>query len=331
MRVVTRLLKATVIATGLAVCLVPGEPAAQETVLARAFQGPTFARIVFDWPAPITYQARAGGDLLVIEFERPLETDLSPITSVLSEIILDARLEQDGRSVRLVMREAYQIKTTVNGASVIFDIVTPRSAMEPAVVQAKERPTGPNPQSAPSTSVTNSPSIRVRAGVHSTYTRVVFDWLSDVAYEVSKTGDKVTVQFNRPASFGISRNLASGALSRIGSVSGGTGAGGALVSIAVDNTSRVRHFRNGQSVVVDILGAVSSQQVAPRTSAPGPSEKGAPSVPAVPVARVVARTDPERIEEIADYGNDITNTVSSQSGVMQVCLLYTSPSPRDRG
>jgi hypothetical protein len=329
MRVVTRLLQAVVIVTGLAVLLSPGELAAQEAVLARAFQGPTFARIVFDWPAPVPYQARAGGDLLVIEFDRPLTADLSPITDALGKIILDARVEGDGRSVTLLMSEAYQIKTTVNGASVIFDIVTPRSAVQAAVTQAARQPTASKRQTAPTQSQSapeavpaKSPSIRVRAGVHDMYTRVVFDWPSDVTYEVSKTGGTVTVQFDRPANFGISHQLASGELSRIGSVSGGAGNGdgGAVVSIAVDDSSRVRHFRNGRSVVVDILGAASSQQVAARTAVPAPRERTAPSVPSAPVARVVARLAPEPTEEITDDGADHTNTAGAQSGVMQVAF-----------
>jgi hypothetical protein len=324
MRVVTRLLRAVVLVTGLTVLLSPGDLAAQETVLARAFQGPTFSRIVFDWPAPVPYQARAGGDLLVIEFDRPLTADLSPITDALGEIILDARVEGDGRSVTLLMSAAFQIKTTVNGASVIFDIVTPRSAARAAPVPtapppaASRRQAAPTkPQPAPSAAPANGPSIRVRAGVHDTYTRVVFDWPSDVVYEVSKTGGTVSVQFNRPANFGISRRLASGELSRIGSVTGGAGDGGAVVSIAVDDASRVRHFRNGRSVVVDILGAAASQQAAAQPSAPAQRERAAPSPPAVPVAPVSARPAPEHDEETT--GEDThTDSVVAEAGAMRV-------------
>ena len=313
MRVVIRLLQAVVIVTGLAVLLSPGQLAAQETVLVRAFQGPTFARIVFDWQAPVAYQARAGGDFLVIEFNRPLTADLFPITDTLGKIILDARVESDGRSVTLTMSEAYKIKTTVNGASVIFDIVTPRSAAQAAKTQAAQQPAASKRQTATTQSqsapeMANSPFIRVRAGVHDTYTRVVFDWPSDVVYDVSKTGGTVSVEFDRLANFGISSRLASGELSRIDSVSGGigNGNGGALVSIVVDDSSQVRHFRNGRSVVVDILGAASSQQVA--------------SLNAAPVVSVVARPAPERTEEITDDGDDGTNIVSFQSGVMQVAF-----------
>ncbi len=125
MRLVAGLLQVIVLAVGMAAAWLPSTGEAQERVLARAFQGPTFSRIVFDWPALVAYQAQAGGDLLVIEFDRSLTADLSPITDTLGDIVLDARVEGDGRSVTLLMSAAFQIKTTVNGASVIFDIVTP--------------------------------------------------------------------------------------------------------------------------------------------------------------------------------------------------------------
>ncbi|NQV81584.1 MAG: hypothetical protein HQ495_13595, partial [Alphaproteobacteria bacterium] len=291
---------------------------AQETVLARAFQGPTFARIVFDWPAPVPYQARGGGDLLVIEFARPLTADLSVITEVLGDIVLDARIEEDGRSVTLLMSDAFQVKTTANGRSIIFDIAVPRSSSAPRPSQVTAPPArSPPPQRTPrqpqtvspqpSAAPANRPTIRVRAGEHDTYTRVVFDWPGEVAYEVAKTGDSVVVRFNRPANFGISRTLSTGGLSRIASASGGPADGGATVTLKVADASRVRHFRNGQSVVVDILSdgppSGAAQSAARAADPPKPPPRAAQTPPpAVPVSPVeIARApDPAHSESEAE-------------------------------
>ncbi|CAN0406246.1 unnamed protein product, partial [Laminaria digitata] len=316
MRVVTGLLQVMVLVAGLS-ALLPVDARAQETVLARAFQGPTFSRIVFDWPAPVPYQARAGGDLLVIEFDRPLTADLSPITNALGDTILDARVEADGRSVTLLMSAAYQIKTTVNGASVIFDIVTPRPATSPAAPRSSA--TAPPPRQAARPPVARAPAdgptIRVRAGVHDTYSRVVFDWPADVSYDVNKSGGTVSVQFDRPATFGFSRRLAAGELSRIGSITSGSGDGGALVSIGVDESSRVRHFRNGRSVVVDILGGASSRQVA------APRESAAPTPPAAPVAPVEQRPVAPVASERAAHRETDAASPETAGGPMRVTFL----------
>ena len=324
MRLVAGLLQVIVLAVGMAAAWLPSTGEAQERVLARAFQGPTFSRIVFDWPAPVEYQAQAGGDLLVIEFDRSLTADLSPITDTLGDIVLDARVEGDGRSVTLLMSAAFQIKTTVNGASVIFDIVTPsgtstaqpRAAPAPPPRQAASPPPTRQAtprQPAPAAPPSEAPSIRVRAGVHDTYTRVVFDWPADVAYDVNKSGRTVSVQFDKQANFGFSRRLSSGELPRIASVTGRAGDRGAVVAIDVDEASRVRHFRNGRSVVVDILGGTSSR-VAAAPPAPARTERAASRVPAAPVAPVTTSPAPTPSGEGAEHGEATAEHAPTQQG-----------------
>jgi hypothetical protein len=332
MRLVAGLLQVFVLALGVAAAMAPSTGQAQETVLARAFQGPTFSRIVFDWPAPVAYQAQAGGDLLVIEFERSLTADLSPITNTLGDIVLDARVEGDGRSVTLLMSAAFQIKTTVNGASVIFDIVTPaatstappRAAAAPPPRQAASPPPArqaPPRQVAPSVPPSDASSIRVRAGVHDTYTRVVFDWPTDVAYDVNKSGGTVSVQFDRQANFGFSRKLSAGELPRIASVTGRVGDRGAVVAIDVDEASRVRHFRNGRSVVVDILGGAPSR-VASARPAPAKTESKPPKVPAGPVTPVTTSPAPAPTREASATGSaDAGRADPQQGGTLQVSFL----------
>ncbi len=314
MRVVTRLLQAVALAAGLWAGLTPFDALSQETVRARAFQGPTFARIVFDWPAPVPYEARGGGDLLVIEFGRPLVANLSAITTVLGDIVLDARIEEDGRSVTLLLSDAFQIKTTANGSSIIFDFAVPQSTTtavppapgaQPARRAPPQQTTRPR-QSAPTQPpATSAPSVRVRAGVHDTYTRVVFDWPGEVGYEVVKTGDTVSIRFDRAASFGMSNALAEGRLSRIASASGDSAQNTATATLKVPDSSRVRHFRNGRSIVVDILGEggartqSTAESVPARGAAPAP-----PPPPAVPVAPVERARAPAHGETAAGHAAD---------------------------
>lgn len=338
MRVEARLLQAVALMAGLCAGLTPFDGLAQETVLARAFQGPTFARIVFDWPAPVPYDARGGGDLLVIEFGRPLVADLSAITNVLGDLVLDARIEEDGRSVTLLLSDAYQIKTTANGRSIIFDFAVPQSAATAPPPRAAAPPVrrAPPQQAAPQppapAAPQNAPSIRVRAGVHDSYTRVVFDWPGEVGYEVVKTGDTVSIRFDRAASFGMSRVLAEGRLSRITSASGDTAQYGSTATLKVADTSRVRHFRNGRSVVVDILG-----EGAPRTQTAAesaPARRAAPvpppAVPVAPVERARAPAPPPAqaaVAHAADTGTvgDLKVRFVQESGTVSALFEWDGP------
>jgi len=308
-------------------------------VLARAFQGPTFARVVFDWPAPVQYQARAGGNLLSIEFGRALSADLGPIVDTLGDIILEARVGSDGQSVMLMMSEAYQVKTTTNGGSVIFDILTPgRVAAPPPSAPAAAPPrrsarVAAPPPAAPTPAPAGTPAVRVRAGVHDTFSRVVFDWPGDVNYQVDKSGGTITVSFDKPATFRISSTLSGGRLSRIGTMSGGPTDGGATASISVDASSRVRHFRNGRSVVVDVLGG--ETQVAARppqaSTAPAPARREPPPPPAAPVTpveRAPAALPPRQTagEEHAPVSPGALNLSLSQAdGVLSASFAWEAP------
>lgn len=325
------------VASALLLCVFGGSLAqAQEVVLARAFQGPTFARIVFDWPAPVQYAASAGGNLLLIEFDRALTADLTPITQTLGDVVLEAQVGDDGQSVTLLMSAAFQVKTIANGRSVIFDIVTPGRGVAqqsqprapPAAQASRPAPAAAPPrQPAPTVSSTspgstptgNAPAVRVRAGIHDTYTRVVFDWPGDVGYTVNKSGGSITVEFDHPATFGISRRLAGGSLSRIGSMSGGPGGRGSSASLSVDPESRVRHFRNGRSVVVDVLGG--ETQVAARAPqrATAPAREPSPP-PAAPVAPVqTSRTPPPT----ADDSGAVDGAAAGQPGGLRLSFAQS--------
>ncbi len=314
---------------------------AQEVVLARAFQGPTFARVVFDWPAPVQYQARAGGNLLSIDFDRALTADLAPILDTLGGIILEARVGSDGQSVVLMMSDAFQIKTTTNGGSVIFDILTPGRTVAARPQASSSPPAAPPPRlqqaarSAPAATPSEAPPVRVRAGVHDTYSRVVFDWPSDVGYQVDKTGGTITVRFDKTATFRISQALAGGRLARIGAMSGGPSDGGASALLSVDEGSRVRHFRNGRSVVVDVLGGESQVAARPpqaRNESPSPStppRREARQPPAVPVAPVEQRPAPQTpatadAHEGSDPGN-LSLSLSLTEGVLSASFAWNAP------
>ena len=257
---------------------------------------------------------RGGGDLLVIEFGRPLVANLSAITTVLGDIVLDARIEEDGRSVTLLLSDAFQIKTTANGSSIIFDFAVPQSTTtavppapgaQPARRAPPQQTTRPR-QSAPTQPpATSAPSVRVRAGVHDTYTRVVFDWPGEVGYEVVKTGDTVSIRFDRAASFGMSNALAEGRLSRIASASGDSAQNTATATLKVPDSSRVRHFRNGRSIVVDILGEGGARTQSTAESVPARGASPAPPPPpAVPVAPVERARAPAHGETAAGHAAD---------------------------
>ena len=142
-------------------------------------------------------------------------------------------------------------------------------------------------------------ALRVRTGVHPGFTRVVFDWTVDVTYAVSREARRVTVAFGRAATVdlaAINRRLPRWIESADSRVTGG----GLTVEFGVPESARVRDFRSGSKVVVDILGKIEAAQVAEATpQQPAPEEESPAPEPASPEA-VVPDPEPVAVAEVAD-------------------------------
>ncbi len=120
----------------------------------------------------------------------------------------------------------------------------------------------------------STPTILVRTGEHSGFSRIVFDWLETVAYQIRREGGDVIVAFDRHATFDLSR-LRPQPARWIDSVLPMPSAEGALVRIDIDEDAKLRHLRVGPKVVVDIYATRRTRKKAKKAvpaSAPDPIE-----------------------------------------------------------
>jgi hypothetical protein len=90
-------------------------------------------------------------------------------------------------------------------------------------------------------------AVAVRFGAHPTFSRVVFDWPKPAAYTVSREGDRVRITFARTP------ELDGGAQRRLPPMVSGFSPEGDSVVIAVAPGARVRDFRLGGRIVLDVL------------------------------------------------------------------------------
>ncbi len=248
---------------GLALSLVLSPAWAQDRVQTRAWPHPGFARIVFDWPTPVAYEARIEGASLVIDFERSLSSDFARMERFLPEYVSGASLSEDGKTLTVALKGAFGLRTSTSNTSIVVDLL-----QDPANPGAKAEAaaTPPEPE-----------KVRVRFGEHPNFTRVVFDWTRNVDYKVEKTGSTVGVRFDSDARFDLSR-LANGEFPLVNTASSRSENGRAIVEFQVADATRFRHFRDGTKVVIDILrGADQAAAV--------PAQKAAKDEAAAPQAR----------------------------------------------
>ncbi len=201
---------------------------AAEKVAVRAWPHPDFVRLVFDWKTPVSYTTEIKDRVLSITFERELETSFAEVVANLAEQVGETEIADDGRTVRFALNGDYELRHFVADGSVVLDLL-------------ESKPVGKSSKAA---------TVPVRVGEHEKFSRVVFDWPSVVDYEVEEAEGSVTVRFSRPAKLDLAsfenppRDIASAE-----QIDGGDGT---VVALAISPGARVRHFRDGFKVVLDV-------------------------------------------------------------------------------
>ena len=242
--------------------------AVAEEVPLRAAPHGEYGRIVFGWQAPVRYSAEIDDRRLIVRFGRPMEATYGGVLRVLRKYFSRATPSADGRSVVFTLTGDYDLRNFDLGSAVVVDVLdrAPRGAAAAPPGDARQ------PSAAPRAAAPKGPRVRVRSGEHRGFSRMVFDWPRKVAYEIERTGGGATITFGRPARVDIGA-LGAKPSKYIRDVVSQVKDGRLIVTLAVPETSRLRHFVSGSRVVVDVL-APSETENASRAPASAPA--GAP-------------------------------------------------------
>ncbi len=237
-----------------------------------------YGRIVFDWTAPVRYSATVVGGQLVLQFDQPVTGDVAAAAQNLAGYLGVGRVSPDRRTITFSLRNNFQMRSITVGAAVVVDLfgappVRPTQAAAPAPTpQPAAAPQAPATAQAPAVPASPAP-LTVRNGRHPDYTRLVFDWPSAIPYTVARQADRTRVTFQRPTTLSVDAFRRSLPVElRAATLTSGNGE--TTVNLPVPSDQEVRHFVNGNSIVVDLMAsaAVATAPVAP---APAPTPAGA--------------------------------------------------------
>ena len=237
---------------------------AQERVSLKAFEGETFSRLVFEWPEPVQYDAKVGNRKLIVSFGRPFGGDLDVLPNLLPSLIESSLLESGGRKVTINFRQTLSVQTTVSGSSIVFEF---RSIAQDFSTESNDDTLAKSSASTNEQNLELVGSVRVRAGKHKNYTRVVFDWPRNVGYVAEESAEKITIDFDRSAKFDFPASLLSGKFPFVSGLSQQSGDTKSSVVIDVLQGTTLRHFRNKTSVVVDVFNSDSPDRAATQSTA----------------------------------------------------------------
>ncbi|MEQ8664742.1 MAG: hypothetical protein RIC16_03375 [Rhodospirillales bacterium] len=251
------------------------QPANADPVQVRAATQTGTARIVFNWPAPIVYEANLDGGTLRVRFGRPIETDLDVGLAGIGAYLRDSRILGDGQTVELRLAPGnYSLSHFTAGTAVVLDlqgtpspqaaeaetaapaepettaVSEPQPASEPEPETATAQP--PEPDATVAGNAVIGPAVGIRTGRHADKLRVVFDWENDVTYDIDRGAGVSTITFSAPARFDTSA-LGQAAPELVGEARSRAVGGGTAVDLAVPESARINVFNAGTKVVADIF------------------------------------------------------------------------------
>jgi tetratricopeptide (TPR) repeat protein len=239
----------------------PARAADKVGVRAAEHDAQGFGRIAFDWPAPVSFEAAIDGKTLTVHFARPLDARFDVVASRLDAYVASIALSADHMTVTAELKKPATLHSFTDGNTVAIDIVaaaaappsrpakaaaTPPRQAAPAAAAATPAPAAPAAQATPA-----AQAVGVRFAEHPGYRRVVFDWKKAVRYDFAEKDGTARLHFSAPAKLDLARLKAalpdlSPALS--------DEEGGSVLTLAVPSGTGFRHFRSGDSIVLDVLG-----------------------------------------------------------------------------
>ncbi len=263
-----------------------------EPVKVRAALHDDFGRIVFSWNTPVGYKSAIQDDRLTVRFGRTIEASFGRITRTLGKYISAVSPGDDGRSVVFTLKGDFDAYSFDSGNAVIVEIANkePEKPGEPKKVSGKK--TEPRQRDGPS----DLPSIRVRTGQHAAYTRIVFDWPRKVPYTFKQEAGVATVTFARPARLNL-KAIQSRPPRYIGGVRSRISDDGVTVTLAVPETSKVKHFLAGPKVVLDVGRPSGSEKAAALPPEEAKKAKQAKQAKAPAEAPKALKPDQEKTSE----------------------------------
>ncbi len=229
---------------------------AAETIAVRGGVHPDFARIVFDTPPEAAFTVQAEKDAVIVRFQVGADYDLSAAQRALFRYIGTGTVSAEGREVRFPFKREFDVRSARIDGKVVVDLYAQRAA---------ER------------------RIRVRAGEHPTYSRIVFDWDRPVAARLEQSEGEATVVFDQAVEFGlerVQRNLPAG----ITGVSVPKSDKGSRVAIQAPENSTFRLFRDGNKTVLDVTRPTQEQTAEVKKAEPEQTAGKAPVNAAAPKA-----------------------------------------------
>ena len=268
----------SLVAAVLLLLLVAPAWAEKVTVRAAVHEAEGFARIAFDWPAPVAYDAEIAGETLRVRFARPIEAEFGAVRKYLRDYVTAMRIADDGVTVLAELKKPATLRALVEGRVVAIDLVTAEgevSAAVPARKRVSPAPTHAASQIKPS-AIEAAASVPIRFADHPGFRRVVFEWRNPPAYSFVEKDGGARLSFERKATLDTHRLAAAfaGLAPEVEEAPTAT-----VVILHAPEGVSFRHFRSEGVIALDVVGKPSRAHTAkPAVKPPEPGDVVPPAL-----------------------------------------------------
>jgi hypothetical protein len=254
-----------------------GGPALADSIATSAENG--FGRIVFTLDPMAHGTVGLAGGVMIIAFDRKVDLQPTVVLQGLRAYVSSARMDADGKTLRLALSQAARPHTSVSGNRLAVDLVSSSFAGVPP-----DLPAPPTKEKA--VDVNTLPALAVRVAAHADYTRLVFDWPGNVAYSVFPAPGHLSIRFAAEARPDLSA-LEHIAPPWIKPAGWRVENGGTVLEFAIDSGSSHRLSRDGNRIVLDIL--TPKTDASANSAAPAKSDSKTVAAKAVAVSSAQAQ------------------------------------------
>lgn len=243
--------------------------AAQEQGQLFATQEDGYARLILSFPGRDTlpkYEMRIENGVLSIEFEEKVDIILPDVGVTLAPYLSVARVDPDGRGLRMGMRAAYNFNRIEAGEKLFIDLLPqdwqgmppalPQEIIDELAERARLAAIRAERERKAAEVEASNPQATVRVGRNATFMRVQFDWTIPTTAEYVQEGAVSHIAFEWPVGIDM-RGLAVDLPPEVGSVETSVSPDGSLVTLHLAEGVTPRFYENSprQYILdVDIAG-----------------------------------------------------------------------------
>lgn len=274
----------------------------------RAWDHGPFGRLALDWDAhggaAPTVQETRSGRTITLSFGAAIADPIATPLARLSAYLSGPELSADRRTLAFTLAPGVEVTSFETPTVVAFDFR--RVDPSPEASRPLEPGTAPPASASPDASPTEAAAmeVRVRVAERTGYSRLMFDWPAPTDYQIDRQGGAATIRFDRAGRI-AGGGVDTQPLSRIGAVNPVPAADTLLLRIGIPEAGRLRHFRDGTTVIIDVLDAEDGRRVSVAPTGPQADPATPTPPPPTPLPADAPTTEgvPPTSESIADLAD----------------------------